>query len=66
MERAREQWRELGRPLAAARCLLVRGNLLARQGDDAAGNVLEAAAAEFEEFGVPGLSARSRELIASA
>jgi len=64
MERAREQWRELGRPLDAARCLLVRGHLMARGDVDGAGEVLEEAAAEFEEHGVPGLSARSRELIA--
>ena len=64
MEQAREQWRQLGRPLDAARCLLVRGHLLAEVDAEAAGEVLEAAAAEYEQHGVPGLSARSRELIA--
>jgi class 3 adenylate cyclase/tetratricopeptide (TPR) repeat protein len=64
MEQARERWRELGRPLDAARCLLVRGHLMARGDAEGATEVLEAAAAEFEQHGVPGLSARSRELIA--
>jgi tetratricopeptide (TPR) repeat protein len=64
MEDARAQWRELGRPLDAARCLLVRGHLLADSDAEAASEALEAAAAEYEEHGVPGLSARSRELIA--
>jgi hypothetical protein len=64
MEQAREQWLQLGRPLDAARCLLVRGHLLAKRDAEAASAALEAAAAEYEQHGVPGLSARSRELIA--
>jgi tetratricopeptide (TPR) repeat protein len=64
MEQARQRWRELGRPLDAARCLLVRGHLLTRTDPGAADEVLEQAAAEYEQQGVPGLSARSRELIA--
>ncbi len=36
MEEARRRWRELGRPLDAARCLLVRGRLLAESDPEAA------------------------------
>jgi predicted ATPase len=62
MEEARERWRELGRPLDAARCLLVRGQLLDALDAEDAAEVLDAAAAEYERQDVPGLSARSREL----
>ena len=63
MEEARRRWRELGRPLDAARCLLVQGRLLADSDPDAAEAALSAAADEYEALDVPALAQRSRELI---
>jgi class 3 adenylate cyclase/tetratricopeptide (TPR) repeat protein/ribosomal protein L40E len=64
MEEARRRWRELGRPLDAARCLLVRGRLLAESDPEAAAAVLAEAAKEYEALDVPALATRARELVA--
>ena len=64
MEEARRRWRELGRPLDAARCLLVRGRLLAGSDPETAARVLADAAAEYEALDVPALATRARELVA--
>ncbi|MGH2984343.1 MAG: AAA family ATPase [Solirubrobacterales bacterium] len=64
MEEARRRWRELGRPLDAARCLLVRGRLLADSDPEAAATVLADAAEEYDALAVPALASRARELVA--
>jgi class 3 adenylate cyclase/tetratricopeptide (TPR) repeat protein len=64
-EEARRRWLELGRPLDAARCSMLRGKLLVESDPDAAGNLLEAAASEYEELGAPALAARAREAVRS-
>ena len=64
MEEARRRWRELGRPLDAARCLLVRGRLLAASDPEAAARVLADAAEEYEALDVPALASRAREVVA--
>ncbi len=63
MEEARRRWRELGRPLDAARCLLVRGRLLAESDPEGAAAVLAEAAEEYEALDVPSLATRARELV---
>jgi class 3 adenylate cyclase/tetratricopeptide (TPR) repeat protein/ribosomal protein L40E len=63
MEEARRRWRELGRPLDAARCLLVRGRLLAESDPETAAGVLAEAAKEYEALDVPALATRARELV---
>jgi class 3 adenylate cyclase/tetratricopeptide (TPR) repeat protein len=65
MEEARERWFELGRPLDAARCEMVRGRLLVESDPGAAGELLDAAASEYEELGAPALAARAREAVPS-
>jgi predicted ATPase len=57
-------WSELGLPLDAARCELLRGNRLRDSDPEAASEVLEAAASSFERLGVPHLAERARELVA--
>jgi class 3 adenylate cyclase/tetratricopeptide (TPR) repeat protein len=64
LEDARERWRELGRPLDAARCDLWRGRLLWAHDPDAAAGALGAAHESFERLGVPHLAQRARELAA--
>jgi class 3 adenylate cyclase/predicted ATPase len=64
MDDARRRWRELGRPLDAARCLLVRGRLLAESDPEAAAAVLAEAAEEYDALDVPALATRARELVA--
>ena len=64
IEEARTRWLELGRPLDAARCLLVRGRLLAKQGSEDADEVLAAAAEEYEELNAPALASSAREPVA--
>jgi tetratricopeptide (TPR) repeat protein len=64
MEDARRRWNELGRPLDAARCLLVRGRLLAESDPEGAASILAEAAQEYESLGVPALANRARELVA--
>ena len=62
LERAREAWRELRRPLDAARCGLLIGQRLLESDRDAAVQALERAAGEYDELGVAHLAARAREL----
>jgi class 3 adenylate cyclase/tetratricopeptide (TPR) repeat protein len=64
LEAARVLWRELGRPLDAARCLLVHGRLLQGSDGEAAASLLADAAAEYEALEVDGLAQRARELVA--
>ncbi|MGH2923579.1 MAG: hypothetical protein ACRDKH_06070, partial [Solirubrobacterales bacterium] len=56
-------WRELGRPLDAARCLLVQGRLRARSDPEAAAELLNTAAQEYDTLAVPALADRARELV---
>jgi class 3 adenylate cyclase/tetratricopeptide (TPR) repeat protein/ribosomal protein L40E len=63
IEEARGRWLELGRPLDAARCLMVRGRLLLASDPDAAGELLHAAAGEYEDLGAPALAAPAREAV---
>jgi tetratricopeptide (TPR) repeat protein len=63
MEQARAKWLELGRPLDAARCLTVRGRLLLELDPDQAGELLSAAADEYEQLGAPALAARARDAV---
>ena len=58
---ARRRWLELGRPLDATRCLVVRGRLLLEEDPDGAAQLLDQAASEYEELGAPALAARARE-----
>jgi tetratricopeptide (TPR) repeat protein len=64
MEEARRRWRELGRPLDAARCLLVEGRLLGESDPELAAKLLNEAAEEYEALDVPALATRARELVA--
>jgi class 3 adenylate cyclase/tetratricopeptide (TPR) repeat protein len=61
IEAARAKWFELGRPLDAARALMVRGRLLLAEDEEAASDLLDAAAEEYESLGTPALAARARE-----
>jgi len=61
---ARDAWSELGLPLDAARCELLRGNRLRDSDPEAASEALDAAAASFERLGVAHLAERARELVA--
>ena len=53
---AETTWRELGRPLEAARCRLMAGQRLVSSSPDRARELLEAAAVETERLGVPHLA----------
>ncbi|HTU77231.1 MAG TPA: adenylate/guanylate cyclase domain-containing protein [Solirubrobacteraceae bacterium] len=66
LERAREAWQSLGRPLEAARCGLLLGQRLLEGDRQAAVLSLERAAGEYDELGVIHLAARARELAGSA
>ena len=61
IEEARQRWFDLGRPLDAARCLMLRGRLLAESDAERAEELLDGAASEYEELGAPALAARARE-----
>ena len=61
MEKARAKWLELGRPLDAARCLTVRGRLLADSDSEEASALLDEAADEYARLGAPALAARARD-----
>ncbi len=62
LQRARESWQSLKRPLEAARCELLLGQRQLEH-DRAAGVAsLERAATEYDELGVAHLAARAREL----
>jgi len=63
MAEAGGNWRRLGRPLDAARCMLVHGRLVAERDPDRSAALLAEAAAEYDRLGVPGLAGRARELI---
>jgi class 3 adenylate cyclase/tetratricopeptide (TPR) repeat protein len=63
MDDARRRWLELGRPLDATRCLVVRGRLLLDEDPDGGAELLDEAAAEYEELGAPALAARARETV---
>ena len=65
IDEARRRWQELGRPLDATRCLVIRGRLLLEQDPATAAGLLDDAAAEYEELGAPALAARAREPVAS-
>src|SRR5262245_37196405 len=65
IEDARQRWLDLGRPLDAARCLMLRGRLLARSDPEAAQELLDAAASEYEGLGAPALAARARETVST-
>ncbi len=62
---ARRLWQELGRPLDATRCLVVQGRLLLESDQEAATQLLDDAAAEYEELGAPALAARARETVSA-
>ncbi|HEX6586708.1 MAG TPA: adenylate/guanylate cyclase domain-containing protein [Solirubrobacterales bacterium] len=63
IDEARRRWLELGRPLDASRCLVVRGRLLLADDPEAASDLLAAAADEYESLGAPALAARVRERV---
>ncbi|MEA2348902.1 MAG: hypothetical protein QOG62_2689 [Thermoleophilaceae bacterium] len=65
LREARGNWVALGRPLEAARCDLLSGRVLMDYDPDAARQLLESAAAQYEELGVGPLAARARELSAA-
>jgi class 3 adenylate cyclase/tetratricopeptide (TPR) repeat protein len=60
---ARDAWLELGRPLDAARCVMLRGQRLRDANAEAAAQALQGAATSFEELGVHHLAERARELV---
>ena len=62
LERAREAWQALRRPLEAARCELLLGQRLLEGDREAALLSLERAAREYDELGVAHLAGRAREL----
>ena len=62
LKRAREAWREIKRPLEAARCQLLLGQRLLESDGDAAATSLELAAREYDELGIAHLATRAREL----
>ncbi len=62
LERAREAWQALGRPLEAARCQLLFGQRLLESDAGAAALALERAACEYDELGVIHLAIRARGL----
>ena len=61
IEAARTRWRELDRPLDAARCLLIRGRLLATSDSEGADEVLAEASGEYESLGAPALASSARD-----
>jgi tetratricopeptide (TPR) repeat protein len=65
IEEARRRWFDLGRPLDAARCLMLRGRLLTDSDPDTATDLLDEAASEYEELGAPALGASAREAVRS-
>ena len=62
LSRARAAWRELGRPLEAARCALLLGQRGLEHDRERALSALDEAAAEYDELGVAHRAARAREL----
>jgi class 3 adenylate cyclase/tetratricopeptide (TPR) repeat protein len=62
---ARDGWLELGRPLDAARCVMLRGTRLREVNAEASATAFRGAAATFDELGVRHLAERAREQVAS-
>jgi len=62
LDRAREAWRDLGRPLEAARCALLLGQRGIEHDRERALAALDQAAAEYEQLGVEHRAALAREL----
>jgi len=62
LAQAREAWQQMGRPLEAARCELLRGERLLESDPPAAVDALARAASEYDTLGVAHLAARAREL----
>ncbi len=62
---ARDAWARLERPLEAARCLLLAGQVLGDSDPERSRKLLEAAAAETERLGVAHLAERARALAAA-
>jgi class 3 adenylate cyclase/predicted ATPase len=62
LEEAETAWRELDRPLEAARCRLLAGQLLVEHDADRSRALLGEAADAAERLGVPHLSERARAL----
>jgi adenylate cyclase len=60
---ARDAWLQLGRPLDAARCVMLRGQRLVGTNAEAASQALAGAATSFEELGVHHLAERARALV---
>jgi class 3 adenylate cyclase/tetratricopeptide (TPR) repeat protein len=65
LEEAETAWEDLDRPLEAARCRLLAGQMLVGSDPDRSRVLLESAAQASERLGVPHLSARARELAGS-
>jgi len=63
LQEARQAWRDLDRPLEAARCLVLAGQKAAASNPGLARELLEQAAEETERLGVPHLARRARALV---
>jgi class 3 adenylate cyclase len=63
MEAARTKWAELGRPLDAARTVLVWGRVLEPHDVHGSAELIREAAQEYERLGVSGLAEQARELV---
>jgi hypothetical protein len=65
LQRARQAWQRLERPLEAARCELLLGQRGLEHDRSAALAALDRSALEYDELGVAHLAARARELAGS-
>jgi class 3 adenylate cyclase/tetratricopeptide (TPR) repeat protein len=65
LDEAERAWKDLERPLEAARCTLLAGQVLAGHDPQRSRELLERAAAETDRLGVPHLAERARSLAAS-
>ena len=61
---AEEAWRALDRPMEATRAHLLAGQLLIGHDDERARELLEEAATQSEELGVPHLAEKARTIAA--
>jgi class 3 adenylate cyclase/tetratricopeptide (TPR) repeat protein len=66
LQRAREGWQDLNRPLEAARCELLLGQRLLEHDHPAGVASLQRAATEYDQLGVAHLVARANELAGSS
>jgi adenylate cyclase len=66
LERARDTWREIGRPLEAARCELLCGQRLFATDQAGALAAVARAAEEYEQLGVAHMAARARRIASAA